>query len=113
MGDRWLGIPLPIWILAMAAGVYYFAARGTGGAISLARVDTFTTPPNQIATDAPAPTGAAPGSQGVAGMPYDMTAVPPAAMPSITGPGISGAGLNVWQGPQPPPNYNGTVGQMV
>ena len=116
MSERWLGIPLPVWILALAGGVYLLAGRAQSGQslLSVAQLQSFTTPPNDIATTNPQPSGSAPGTSpnysSMTGTPYDPTAVPPSALPSVLGPGISGGGLNIWQSYSPPPGLGSGAG---
>ena len=107
VSERWLGVPLPVWILALAGTIYLFAHRASTSVLSVAPANSFTTPPNQISQNAPQPSGAAPGTApnypSMTGTPYDPSAIPPTAWPSIDGPGISGSGLNTWQGYGTPP----------
>ncbi len=109
MNERWLGVPLPIWILVLAGGVYFMAARAKaqgGSLLSIAPTESFTTPPNVYASQSggspgtnPQPGGAAPGtspSLSATGSPYDPTAIQPAAMPTVLGAGVSGGRLAGW-----------------
>lgn len=86
MNERWLGIPLPIWVIAMAGAVYFFATKDAGSKLlSVVTSQTYTTP--ALSIQAPAASGAQPGT-----MPpgqYTTGMIPKQPGPSIIGPGVS------------------------
>ena len=109
MNERFAGVPLPIWILALAGGIYVLAHYAQRGAPlpSVLTAQSFTTPPNSLAqaNTNPQPSGSAPGTApnwASLGTAYNPTALPPTAIPTILGPGITGGGLNTWQSYAPP-----------